>query len=67
MYFDRSDYQRARERHEQMLVEARILRLIRAAQAQPQQPQPVRQPQHRSEPLVARVLSMLRERRSLRA
>jgi hypothetical protein len=59
MYFDHHDMQRAQERHEQLLVEARILRLIRAAeQAQAAQ---VSQPRRRQS-LLARVFALLRER-----
>ncbi|MEN9933473.1 MAG: hypothetical protein RLZZ387_52 [Chloroflexota bacterium] len=60
MYFDQHDILRAREHHERLLTEARILRLIRATQ------RPVSQEQ-RPRRLLDRVFSRLRERAAVRA
>ncbi|MFO7169560.1 MAG: hypothetical protein DIU80_016160 [Chloroflexota bacterium] len=62
MYFDRHAYLRAQGRHERLLVEARILRLIRAAQGGP-----ARQPATRRQSLLLRVIALLRERPPVRA
>jgi hypothetical protein len=63
MYFDQHEHQRAREHHEQLLVEARILRLIRSATRPERRPQPRR----KAETLAARVGALLRQRRSASA
>ncbi|HWQ15717.1 MAG TPA: hypothetical protein VNL77_23150 [Roseiflexaceae bacterium] len=65
MYFEQHEYQRAVEHHERLLVEARILRLIRAAQGQAH-PQPLR-PQRQPTSLLARVTALLRTSGSARA
>lgn len=65
MYFDHNNLRHAKERHTQLLAEARILRLIRAANAQPVQP-PRAEPHPRLS-LLARVFTQLRQRPSARA
>jgi hypothetical protein len=55
MYFDHHEVRRAEERHARLLVEARILRLIRT----PQQPAATSQPRQRQS-LLARVFAQLR-------
>jgi hypothetical protein len=59
MYSDRHDMLRAKQRHEQLLVEARILRLLRTAE-QNQAAKPAEPRQRQS--LLARVFAQLRAR-----
>lgn len=63
MYQSELDSQYPRERQNNYVAEARILRLIRAAQAAQQSAaQPVRK-----EPLLVRIFDTLRPRRTARA
>jgi hypothetical protein len=69
MTIDQADYLRARERHERMRVEARILRLIRAEQQPAAAPtrQPVEpQAPRRRESLAGHVAALLRARATSR-
>ena len=65
MDFEHNGLRYAEEHHAQLLAEARILRLIRAANAQPAEP-PRAEPRPRLS-LLARVFAQLREHPSARA
>jgi hypothetical protein len=54
MYFEHHEHLRARERQERLLVEARILRLIREARETSERPA------QRRESLISRVFALLR-------